>query len=71
MKAFKRGRLWKRPNKIKRYLGKFQASKEGLRDLTNGLRDPRKVYGPKEEILNALARNDKDSHAFEKGLKTK
>ena len=61
MKVFKRGRILKRPNKIKRYLGKFKASTKGLRDLTKGLRDPMKVYGPKEEILNALARNYKDS----------
>ena len=61
MKVFKRGRILKRPNKIKRYLGNFKVYMKGLRYLTKGLREPKKVYGPKKEILNALARNYKDS----------
>ena len=52
-KVFKRGRICKRRSKIKRYSGKFKVPKKGLRDLTKGLRDPKKVSGQKEEIFNA------------------
>ena len=49
MKFFKGGRICKRLSKIKRYSSKFKVLKKGLRYLTKGLRDPKKVNGKKED----------------------